>query len=302
MRYVRHLEEGVPDARLAAVCRRDAVQGEALALQHGVRFHQDYRELIADPHVGAVIVVTPPALTSAICMAAVQAGKPLLIEKPLACTGAMARAMVEAAEAAGVPLMTAQTLRFDSAIQALKAEVPTARPPRYLAVTYRLEQHVPEDSRPGMLLEIGTHLFDLIRFVTEEDVVAVRCEMDRPGHEASESRALVSLQTSGGHACLVDVSRVSTGRVGRVEWIGEQVQIHADWIRHRLIRLGDQQRVDEWTVPPCHTVAETIRGFVAALKRGGPMPITGWDGYKAVSIADACYASAASGHVARVAT
>src|SRR5690348_10761759 len=96
MRYVRHLEEGVPDARLSAVCRRDAVQGEALALQHVVRFHQDYRELIADPHVGAVIVVTPHALTSAICMAAVQAGKPLLIEKPLACTGAMARAMVEA--------------------------------------------------------------------------------------------------------------------------------------------------------------------------------------------------------------
>src|SRR3982750_4051771 len=99
MRYVRHIEECASDARLAAVCRRDAVRGEAFALQHGVRFHQDYRELIADPHVGAVIGGAPPALTSSICMAAVQAGKPLLIKKPLACNGAIARAMVEAAEA-----------------------------------------------------------------------------------------------------------------------------------------------------------------------------------------------------------
>jgi predicted dehydrogenase len=87
-----------------------------------------------------------------------------------------------------------------------------------------------------------------------------------------------------------------------VDWIGEQVQIHADWIQHRLRRLGPPPLDDEWSVPPCHTVAETIRAFLTALKRGGPMPITGWDGYKAVAIADACYESAASGLVTRVAT
>jgi predicted dehydrogenase len=226
----------------------------------------------------------------------------VLIEKPLACTGAVAKAMVQAAEIAGVPLMTAQTLRFDSTIQALKVEVSKAGRARYVALTYRLEQNTVAGKDPadyeqrGILLEIGTHLFDLIRYLTGDEVVEVRCELDRLGRETTESRALVSLRTRGNLACILDVSRVSMGRVSRLDWIGEQVQIHADWVQHRLRRLGPQL-VDEWSVPPCHTVVETIRAFLTALKRGGPMPITGWDGYKAVAIADACYESAASGKI-----
>jgi predicted dehydrogenase len=307
MRYAQHLREFGADATLAAVSRRDAARGAAFAAEQGVHFHQDYRELIADPDVGAVIVVTPPALTSSICMTAVQARKPVLIEKPLACTGAVAKAMAQAAELAGVPLMTAQTLRFDSTIQALKVEVSKAGPAHYVALTYRLERTTVAGKDPaeyeqrGILLEIGTHLFDLIRYLTGDEVVEVRCELERLGRETTESRALVSLRTRGNLACILDVSRVSMGRVSRVDWIGEQVQIHADWIQHRLRRLGPQPLVDEWSVPPCHTVVETIRAFLTALKRGGPMPITGWDGYKAVAIADACYESAASGRVSRVA-
>jgi predicted dehydrogenase len=307
MRYVRHLREFESDARLAAVSRRDAARGAAFAVEHGVHFHHDYRELIADPAVDAVIVVTPPALTSSICMAAVHAKKPVLIEKPLACIGAVAKAMAQAAEIARVPLMTAQTLRFDSTIQALKGEVSKAGHARYLALTYRIERNTVAEKDPaeygqrGILLEIGTHLFDLIRYLTGDEVVEVRCELDRLGRETAESRALVSLRTQGDLACILDVSRVSMGRVSRVDWIGEQVQINADWIQHRMRRLGPQPLVDEWSVSPCHTVAETIRAFLTALKRGGPMPITGWDGYKAVAIADACYESAVTSRLVRLA-
>lgn len=308
MRYARHLREFGDDATLAAVSRRDAARGAAFAAEHGVHFHPDYRELIADPDVGAVIVVTPPAMTSSICMTALHARKPVLIEKPLACTGAVAKAMAQAADIAGVPLMTAQTLRFDSTIQALKREVAKIGPAQYVALTYRLDRKTAtgkesaEYEQRGILLEIGTHLFDLIRYLTGDEVQEVRCELDRLGRETTESRVLVSLRTRDNLACILDVSRVGLGRVSGVDWIGEQVQIHADWIQHRLRRLGPPPLDDEWSVPPCHTVAETIRAFLTALKRGGPMPITGWDGYKAVAIADACYESAASGLVTRVAT
>lgn len=306
MRYAQHLREFASDAALVAVSRRDAIRGAEFAAVHRVRFHHDYHALIADPDVEAVIVVTPPALTSSICMAALQAKKPLLIEKPLACTGATAKAMAEAAETAGVPLMTAHTLRFDSTIQALKTEVSKTRQAHYMALTYRLERNIVVSKDPseyqqrGILLEIGTHLFDLIRFLTEDEVVEVWCELERPSREITESRALVSLRTRRNLPCIVDVSRVSTARVSRAEWIGPHAHISADWVQHRLCRIGAEQRVEEWSVPPCHTVVETIRAFLTALKRGGPMPITGWDGYQAVAIADACYEAAQTGHVVRV--
>jgi predicted dehydrogenase len=50
--------------------------------------------------------------------------KPLLIEKPLAAFHSDARAIVQAAGAAGVPLMTAQTLRFDPVVRAMKQQRP----------------------------------------------------------------------------------------------------------------------------------------------------------------------------------
>ena len=70
----------------------------------GIPVYGDYRALIADPTVEAVVVVTPPSLCPAICLETVKARKPLLIEKPLAPTGREARTMVTAAEEAGVLL------------------------------------------------------------------------------------------------------------------------------------------------------------------------------------------------------
>ena len=87
-RYAAHLLDGIPNVRLVAVARRNEADGRSFAVRHGLRYHRTYQELIGDPAVEAVIVVTPPSLTPAICLDAVAAKKPVLIEKPLACTSA----------------------------------------------------------------------------------------------------------------------------------------------------------------------------------------------------------------------
>ncbi|WP_447973968.1 Gfo/Idh/MocA family protein [Nitrospira sp. Kam-Ns4a] len=307
MRYARHLLEPLPQARLVAVCRRDPIHGAAFASEHGLRFHQDYRALVADPAVEAVVVVTPPSLTRAICLEAVRARKPILIEKPLATGGSDAREMVEAADAAGVPLMTAQTLRFDPAIVALKAELASAGPRRYLVLTSRME-HRPDlrgeathYAGRGVLLEVGIHLLDLVRFLTGEEVAEVRCEMDPSPSDGPEDRAVVSLRTGSGLPVLVEVSRVAAGRVCRAEWIGGQAQLIADWARHRLVRITEGSKEEEQPVEGPPSVVAVLRAFTDGLLRGTPMPVTGLDGQRAVEIADACYESAAAGRTIRLA-
>ena len=306
MRYVRHLSDPSPDARLVAVCRRDAGQGRAVASRHGVKFFQDYGDLIACPQVDAVIVVTPPSLCLPICLAAVRAGKPLLIEKPLACTGADARTMVRAAETAGVPLMAAHTLRFDRAVLMLQSQLASTGPRRYLVLTNRVEPRPevvrdPEDyGGRGVLLEIGIHQLDLVRFLTGEEVAEVRCELERPSPDAAELRALVSLRTTGGLPCVLDVSRVTGGRVCRAEWIGADGQLCADWVHHRVRRVSAGSAVTEQPVVDVPTVEAVFRAFCSALTQGLPMPVTGLDGQRAVEIADACYESAESGRIVRL--
>ena len=81
-RYAKHLLQDLPEARLAAVSRRRTAGGNGLAFAPAVPCYPDYHELIADPRVAAVVVVTPPELNREICLAVVQAQKALLVEKP----------------------------------------------------------------------------------------------------------------------------------------------------------------------------------------------------------------------------
>jgi len=114
--------------------------GRAFAERHGLLFVPDWRELVTREEVEAVVVVTPPALNREICLAAVRAGKPLLIEKPLALTVADAREMVRVAREAGVTLMTAQTLRFTPVLARLRHRLADVGPLEYLVLTMRADR------------------------------------------------------------------------------------------------------------------------------------------------------------------
>ena len=93
------------------------MQADAL----GCRFHPEWQALVRDADVQAVIAVVPPTLHPAIAEAVATARKPLLIEKPLAATGAAARAIIETLHAANVPTLMAQTLRWNTVVRAVRA-------------------------------------------------------------------------------------------------------------------------------------------------------------------------------------
>jgi predicted dehydrogenase len=293
-RYIRHIAE-LPETKLVAVCRRTQTVTEFAG--SAIPCFTDYRQLIQNAEVDAVIVVTPPSINREICLAAVQAKKPLLIEKPLAVTAADAAAMVQAARDAGITLMTAQTLRFDPAIAACQTHCHEVGSLRYLSLTLRME---PNPVSPtfsafggrGILLEIGVHLLDLVRFLTGDEVEEVRCLMDAVPPAAAESRLFGWLQLARGGWALLDISRLSSGRVGRVEWVGTEGQLEADWQARRLRLVSAAVPTREWQVEPLPTIVETLRSFVDSVRGGTEPAVSGEDGKRAVEIAEACYESA----------
>jgi len=123
-RYARHIVEDLTDADLVAVSRRNRTAGETLAAAYGCAFYDDYRDLVADPRVDAVVMAVPPMLHPAIVEAACQAGKPLLVEKPLATSLATAQHIENLVSTSGVRAMVAHTLRFNSTIQTVRAHLP----------------------------------------------------------------------------------------------------------------------------------------------------------------------------------
>ena len=298
-RYIHHLLHDLPEASLVALSRKRIGEGLPALSTNDIPLYGDYRDLIADPRVEAVVVVTLPSLSPEICLEAVKAGKPMLIEKPLAPTGPEARAMVRAAEEAGVMLMTAQTMRFDSTILLLRDHLPEIGRLRYATFTSRIETkasvQAPIAGQRGVLVEFGVHLLDLVPFLTGETVLNVRCELDQLPISGPETMAIVQAHTASGLRCVMDIARVSAGRVARTEWVGTHGQLAADWCHHRVTAVIGDRGPQEWVVQPQQTILATLRAFVHAIGTKTPPPITGRDGWRAVEVADACYGSAEQG-------
>src|SRR5262245_23496535 len=93
---------------LIAVASRDASRARDYAGRHGVRrVHGNATDLVSDPDLDAVYIATPPSSHCELALAAAAARKPCLVEKPMALDAAECTRMVDAFEAAGVPLWVA---------------------------------------------------------------------------------------------------------------------------------------------------------------------------------------------------
>ena len=300
-RYLHHLLSIETGGELVAISRRNRVEGIRLATKYSLRFYPDYHDLLADSAIQAVLIVTPPSLNLPIALEAIKYGKAVLLEKPLALNHTQGRQIVEAATQAEVPLMTAQTLRYEPAIRQLQYIAPCLGHWEYLSCAMRFETRpvLPDKNtswnNEGALLEFGIHLLDLVRVLTQDEVLSVSADIDRPGPQDPEHRAHIKLITRKGLPCYLDISRVSQGRVTRAEIIGANGQALADWTTGIVRRVSLGNETTDYPCPPSATLIDVLRDFCRAIRTGSPMPITAEDGLRAVELADACYQSAQTG-------
>lgn len=295
-RYIRHIRNDVPALTLAALTRRDATAGRTQAHELDCRFHADWHDLIADPRVDAVVAVVPPTLHLEIATAVAAAKKPLLIEKPLGVTGAVATEIVRLVRAAGVPTIMAHTLRWNAVARAVRDRLPALGALRALYVNQRFEPSQlgwlddPAVSGGGMILHTGVHSFDLVRFLTDREVTRVWCRTRRAVTLRTEDNFTAQLELDGS-AALVTVNgcRATLGRSGLVDVAAEKGQLVAD---HQLGFAYTVQALERTPLAlpqtPVNTVCEALVAFVEAI-RGRASPIVALeDGARAVLIAEAC--------------
>jgi predicted dehydrogenase len=110
-----------PNARLAAVCDLDLAKAQSAAEQFGAdQVYQDYRQLLDDDAIDAVVVCTPDQLHREMSVAALTRGKHVLCEKPMALTVADCQAMIAAERAGQARLMIGQICRYTPGFVAAK--------------------------------------------------------------------------------------------------------------------------------------------------------------------------------------
>ncbi len=267
----------VPD--LVAISGRD---GEAAA-EMARRFdwqhvETDWRALVARPDVDLVDICTPGDTHAEIAIAALEAGKHVLCEKPLANTVAEARAMAAAAEKAaarGVRSMVGFTYRRVPAIAFARQLVREGRVgeirhvrAQYLQdwlvdpetpLTWRLQK---DRAGSGALGDIGAHIIDLTHFITGERITGVSATMETfvrerplPGAstglsaEAAEGRGAVTVddaaifiaRLTGGALATFEATRFATGRKNaiRIEVNGSRGSLAFDFEDMNVLHVHD---------------------------------------------------------------
>lgn len=300
VRYARHIVEDVDGAALVALCRRNRAEGKASAREYGCAYHAEWRALIDDPKVDAIVAAVPPALNVPIAEAAAAARKPMLLEKPVAVTVDAGRQIVEAAARAGVVAMVAQTLRYDATVAAVKASLAGVAPVHAISIGQRFEPSVldwlddPTQAGGGIVLHTGIHSIDLLRVLSGDEVAEVSCLTSRVMTKRTEDNFVMHARlVKSGALAQVFGSRAMAGRCGPIEIAGAGGHIFADHVHREAWVARGREREALAVAAGVATVAATARDFVATVRNGTPPPITLEDGLRAVAVVEACYRSAA---------
>lgn len=179
---------------LVAFCDVLPAKARALAEQYGTnaKVYADYRELLRDKRVEAVVVALPNVLHGPVTIAAAKAGKHVQVEKPMATSLEEAQRMIDAAKRAGTKLMVNQSQRLFPEHRKAKEVLDSGILGKILHVSAMFGHAGPEhwsptgkwffrkkDARFGAMADLGVHKADLVRFLTGKEVAEISAFHDR---------------------------------------------------------------------------------------------------------------------------
>jgi predicted dehydrogenase len=199
-----------PGARVVAITSRHREHAESVAAEFGIEHvTNDWKELVGRDDVDLVSVVTPPATHMEITLAALDHGKAVLCEKPMAMDAAEAKRMTDRAREAGVLALIDHELRFLNSRRKMRAmlqsgAIGTVRHCNYIFRSdYRGVLDRPwdwwsdEKMGGGTLGAIGSHAVDSFRWLLAAEVREVCCVLsthisERPDKTSGTTRAVTS--------------------------------------------------------------------------------------------------------------
>lgn len=295
---------GSKNCRVTALSRRKLAEAKKSATENNIPLAFDsVADLCASPDVDAVLVATPNSCHLADVLDAVDAGKPVLCEKPLAMTADECRQMVKTARHKGVLFGVAQVFRFNESVRELREWVAAGRIGRpvfarsefsFLAGASHPRKWLYDATVAGAgpIFDIGVHCIDTLRFILQDEVVRVTASAAHDeASGAVESAASLTLEFSRGTLGAVLVSFRAEYRTP-IEVIGETGVLRADDalnVEHPIeLQLRRNGAVTETkTASNQFAYALQVDAFADAVEGKSRFPIPGEEGWQNQEILDA---------------
>ncbi len=299
-----------PRARLRALVDPDpAIRGTAERL--GVPWLADWRGLPRE--VRAVSVAVPTQLHHAVARGLLEAGRDVLVEKPIAASLAEADALIRAAEASGRVLQVGHLERFNPAIRRLEGFLTD---PRFIE-SHRLAPWNVRGTDVDVVLDLMIHDIDIILSIVRSDPVAIHAA-GVPVMSGSVDIANARIEFDDGCVANITASRVSAQKMRKIRVFQPNAYVSIDFLRRSAVIVRRHARAPDGLLAnaPSGTVlaalpdgeggpglaivreevsfedegtdalALEIDAFLEAVARGAAPPVTGRDGRRALEVAN----------------
>ena len=299
----------VTGTRLVTVAARDRRRAEAFAAEHGVeRATDSYAAVLADPEVEVVYNPLPNALHGPWNLAAVEAGKHVLSEKPFASTAEEAAEVRAAAQDTGVTVVEGFHYLFHPVMQRLFALLGSGELGELQRVDALIAMPEPDDGDPrwsfdlagGALMDLGCYGLHAHRTLGrwaggEPELVDARAK-ERAGAPGVDEWLEADLRFPSGATGAVRCSMAHprfemtlhvTGSRGEAT-VQDFVQPHKD--DRVLIRTGADTRTEHLGTRSSYIFQ--LEALIDALRGGPPMPTVADDAVATARLIDSCYRAA----------
>jgi myo-inositol 2-dehydrogenase/D-chiro-inositol 1-dehydrogenase len=298
--HAETLATRISAARLVAVADVAAPAARELAARlHVEKVSTDYRELLANSTIEAVVICSSTDTHSRIIQEAAAAGKHIFCEKPIDYDLSRIHGALSAVDKTGVKLQIGFNRRFDPSFAKVRELVASGAigRPHVIRITSRDPGPPPLDYikvSGGIFLDMTIHDFDMVRFLSgsdAEEIYAIGDALVDPAiREAGDiDTAIVTLRLKSGALATIDNSRKAVyGYDQRVEVFGSKGSVSAGNRAPDAHVLMDQSGVHE--AKPLHFFLERyaeayvleLQAFVEALLKDETPPVTGVDGLQPV--------------------
>ena len=303
--HARSITFHIPEAEVLMVTDPVAEAARKVAESYGVpRFGTDYRDILNDPAIDAVLVCSPTPTHADIAIAAMRAGKHVFCEKPVDLTLEKILATKQAAEGTGKKLQIGFNRRFDhnhgrvrelaqsGALGQLELIKITSRDPEPPSPEYAA-------SSGGLYIDMMIHDFDMAMFLAGCDVTEVYATgtslVDKRIGEAGDvDTAIVTLTFENGALGVIDNSRrAAYGYDQRVEAFGSLGMAAGENDGDTTVRLFTAQSVVSdkpqffFLERYMQSFVEEMRQFIEAVNNDAPVPVGIHAGLMSVALAKA---------------
>lgn len=219
------------DCNLVGISDVD-IKKKKLAEEFGVKFFQDYKQLLDE--VDAVTVTTPTDAHYQIVIDYLNAGRHVLVEKPISTTSEQSEELVSLAKSKNLILSVGYLFRFNNAIKRVKELLKEIGEIQYITCRY-IHSTKPPRTDSGAILNLGIHPMDILNFITGKKPIKVFAKKKNLLSKQFEDSAVVMFDY-GEFFATIEVSCTHPGKKRDIWIIAEKEKIYVDYFNQKVIR------------------------------------------------------------------